>query len=89
MATGAYNQSPVTEDTRQQTEQEVNAAVNSVVENFSKLPASQTAPAKQNVSTPTRMFGSDKSVHDMLGGGKRKSTPPESVFHVRTIRLFA
>lgn len=57
-------------DTREQSEQQVNAAVNSVVENFSKLPASQTAPAREHVPNAPRLFGREKSVHHMLGGGK-------------------
>ncbi|CAM6090329.1 unnamed protein product [Calypogeia fissa] len=50
-----------------QVEAQANSAVNSVVENMSKLPASQTAPAGKNIP---RIFGREKTVHELLGGGK-------------------
>ncbi|CAM6116569.1 unnamed protein product [Calypogeia fissa] len=49
---------------------QANAAVNSVVENMSKLPASQTAPARKQFRNAPRLFGRERTVHELLGGGK-------------------
>lgn len=64
-----------------QVEGAANSAVNSVVENFSKLPASQTAPAGKHVPAAPRLFNREKSVHSLLGGGKCEilSVTPECV----------
>ncbi|KAG6554822.1 hypothetical protein Mapa_003405 [Marchantia paleacea] len=53
----------------------VAAAVNNVVENLSKLPASTSSHAVGK-SSHGRLFNREKTVHELLGGGKGRITPP-------------
>ncbi|KAL3691249.1 hypothetical protein R1sor_004900 [Riccia sorocarpa] len=48
----------------------VASAVNSVVENLSKLPAAHQSNAAGKPTSKSRMFNREKSVHQLLGGGK-------------------
>jgi hypothetical protein len=44
-------------------------AMHSVLNSFSKVPASASAPSERYATAP-RFFGREKSVHELLGGGR-------------------
>lgn len=47
--------------------------VHTVMENAPKIPATQTAPSEIYTQAP-RLFNRDKSVHQLLGGGRGEAS---------------
>jgi hypothetical protein len=48
-------------------------AMHSVLNSFSKVPASASAPSERYATAP-RFFGREKSVHELLGGGRSETS---------------